>query len=154
MEGSSNRFSRLSVTTGTRTSDSLDERSRVISTEIETTSSSPALWRLEAVARIVPLASSTVVCACSDRDAMTAMIKTPPSFIVVLIMDLYLKIACSPRIDVRYNSVLLEFFQYPHIFQCLSSATMSQMVHPPRCWPVFACYLYVEMSSFGEPDFP
>ena len=70
---------------------------------------------------------------CSDRDAMTAMIKTPPSFIVVLIMDLYLKIACSPRIDVRYNSVLLKFFQYPHIFQCLSSATMSQMVHPPRC---------------------
>jgi len=154
MEGSSNRFSRLSVTTGTRTSDSLDERSRVISTEIETTSSSPALWRLEAVARIVPLASSTVVCACSDRDAMTAMIKTPPSFIVVLIMDLYLKIACSPRIDVRYNSVLLKFFQYPHVFQCLSSATMSQMVHPPRCGPVFACYLYVEMSSFGEPDFP
>ena len=48
-------------TIGTSTIDSLDERSRVISIEIETTSSFPALYKLEEVVRIVPVSFVTTV---------------------------------------------------------------------------------------------
>ena len=85
MGGSSNRCSRLSLTTGTSTTDSLGERSRVISIEIETTNSFPALYRLEVVVRTVPLSSVTALWACIERDKMTAIIKIPPVFIVVII---------------------------------------------------------------------